>query len=107
VRYTVEGKAVEIALRRVHEEGSAYALISVRDFGPGVPEEALTKLFVPFYRVAEARDRQSGGTGIGLAITDRAVRLHNGSVVARNATNCGLLIEIRLPVTDVNALNLP
>jgi len=101
VRYTGEGNAVEIALRRVHEEGSVYALISVRDFGPGVPEEALTKLFVPFYRVAEARDRQSGGTGIGLAITDRAVRLHGGTVSARNATGGGLLIEIRLPVAGV------
>jgi two-component system sensor histidine kinase CpxA len=64
-------------------------------------------LFLPFYRVAEARDRQSGGTGIGLAITDRAVRLHNGSVIARNAIDGGLLIEIRLPVTGVNALSLP
>jgi two-component system sensor histidine kinase CpxA len=69
-----------------------------------VPEAALAKLFLPFYRVAEARDRQSGGTGIGLAITDRAVRIHSGSVIARNATEGGLLIEIRLPVTGVNAL---
>lgn len=104
VRYTGEGKAVEISLQRVQEDGTSYALITVRDFGPGVPEEALTKLFVPFYRVAEARDRQSGGTGIGLAIANRAVRLHSGSVVARNATGGGLLIEIRLPITQVNAL---
>ena len=103
VRYTLEGTAVEIALRRVQEEGAAYAVITVRDYGPGVPEAALTKLFLPFYRVADARDRQSGGTGIGLAITDRAVRLHSGTVNARNATDGGLLIEIRLPVTGVNA----
>jgi two-component system sensor histidine kinase CpxA len=107
VRYTREGQAVEIALRRVQEGGTSHALISVRDHGPGVPEEALTKLFLPFYRVAEARDRQSGGTGIGLAITDRAVRLHSGSVVARNATDGGLLIEIRLPVRDIIALAFP
>ena len=99
VHYTRESMAVEIALRRVQEEGAAYAVITVRDYGPGVPEAALTKLFLPFYRVAEARDRQSGGTGIGLAITDRAVRLHRGTVNARNATDGGLLIEIRLPVT--------
>jgi two-component system sensor histidine kinase CpxA len=99
VRYTQEGLAVEIALRRVEKEGAVYAVISVRDYGPGVPEAALTKLFLPFYRVAEARDRQSGGTGIGLAITDRAVRLHNGTVIAWNAAGGGLLIEIRLPVT--------
>ncbi len=58
---------------------------------------SLAKLFLPFYRVADARDRQSGGTGIGLAITERAVRLHSGTVNARNATGGGLLIEIRLP----------
>ena len=104
VRYTREGTAVEIALRRVQEEGAAYAVITVRDYGPGVPEAALTKLFLPFYRVADARDRQSGGTGIGLAITDRAVRLHNGTVNARNASDGGLLIEIRLPVAGVNAV---
>jgi two-component system sensor histidine kinase CpxA len=101
VRYTREGTAVEIALRSVQEEGVLYAVITVRDHGPGVPEESLTKLFLPFYRVAEARDRQSGGTGIGLAIADRAVKLHNGTVIARNAADGGLLVEIRLPVTDV------
>jgi two-component system sensor histidine kinase CpxA len=99
VRYTREGMAVEISLRRVHEEGTLYGAITVRDHGPGVPEAALTSLFLPFYRVADARDRQSGGTGIGLAITDRAVRLHGGRVIARNATGGGLLIEIRIPVT--------
>jgi two-component system sensor histidine kinase CpxA len=100
VRYTREGMAVEIALRRFQEQGASQAVISVRDFGPGVPEESLTKLFLPFYRVAEARDRQSGGTGIGLAITDRAVKLHSGTVIARNAADGGLRVEIRLPVTD-------
>jgi signal transduction histidine kinase len=98
VRYTREGTAVEISLRRVQEEGGVSAVITVRDHGPGVPEAALTNLFLPFYRVAEARDRQSGGTGIGLAITDRAVRLHSGRVNARNEVAGGLMIEIRLPV---------
>jgi len=99
VRYTREGTAVEISLREVRREGGEFAAITVRDFGPGVPEAALDKLFLPFYRVADARDRQSGGTGIGLAITDRAVRLHKGMVAARNATDGGLVVEIRLPIT--------
>jgi two-component system sensor histidine kinase CpxA len=100
VRYTRDGMAVEIGLKRLQEHGVMYAEISIRDHGPGVPEAALTNLFLPFYRVAEARDRQSGGTGIGLAITERAVRLHGGTVTARNATGGGLLIEVRLPVTS-------
>ena len=99
VRYTREGTAVEITLRRVLEDGAAYAVITVSDHGPGVPEASLAKLFLPFYRVEDARDRRSGGTGIGLAITDRAVRLHSGTVIARNAPGGGLQIEIRLPAT--------
>ena len=97
VRYTREEKSVEISLRREPEGGREHAVITVRDYGPGVPEAALDKLFLPFYRVAEARDRQSGGTGIGLAITDRSVRLHGGTVSARNVPDGGLQIEIRLP----------
>lgn len=71
--------------------------VSISDYGPGVPDEALDKLFEPFYRVADARDRQSGGTGIGLAIAEQAVRLHGGSIIARNRTEGGLLVEISLP----------
>jgi len=52
------------------------AIIKVRGHGPGVPEALLSELFQPFYRVADARDRQSGGIGLGLAIAERAVRLH-------------------------------
>ncbi len=58
----------------------------------------LARLFDPFYRVAESRDRQSGGMGIGLTITDRAVRWHGGTVQAFNEPDGGLTIEIDLPV---------
>jgi two-component system, OmpR family, sensor histidine kinase CpxA len=97
VGYTAEGTAVEITLRVLGDGDESYAVISVRDHGPGVPEKALADLFRPFYTVTEARDRQSGGTGLGLAITERAVRLHGGSVKAVNALGGGLLVEIRLP----------
>ena len=100
LRYTKDGTTVEIMHRRLEgsdREGDL-AVIETRDHGPGVPEEALGHLFKPFYRVAEDRGRSSGGTGVGLAITDRAVRLHGGSVSARNAPDGGLVVEIRLPV---------
>jgi two-component system sensor histidine kinase CpxA len=72
-------------------------VISVRDRGNGVPEEALEKIFRPFYRAEDARDRQSGGgTGLGLAITERAVRMHGGSISAHNAADGGLSVEMRL-----------
>ncbi|HEX7333525.1 MAG TPA: ATP-binding protein [Pyrinomonadaceae bacterium] len=93
VRYTPEGTAVEVALRK--QNGNA--VIRVRDRGKGVPNEALEKIFRPFYRTEDARDRQSGGgTGLGLAITERAVHMHGGSVHATNAADGGLAIEMRL-----------
>jgi two-component system sensor histidine kinase CpxA len=89
-----ESSVVEVSLAR---EG-ANAIIAVRDHGPGVPEECLEELFRPFFRVAEARDRRSGGVGLGLSITERAVRLHGGTVRALNAEGGGLLVEMRLPL---------
>src|ERR1044071_114019 len=93
VRYTPEGTAVEVALHKQNGD----AVISVRDRGKGVPEEALEKIFRPFYRTEDARDRQSGGgTGLGLAITERAVRMHGGSIEAVNSPDGGLSVEMRL-----------
>ena len=66
--------------------------------GPGVPADALEKLFEPFYRLDEARGRQTGGVGLGLAITERAVRFHGGKVSAHNRAEGGLRVEIRLPL---------
>jgi two-component system sensor histidine kinase CpxA len=103
VRFTPEGTAVEVALRRQNVDGNNYAVISVRDSGQGVPEDSLEKIFQPFYRAEDARDRQSGGgTGLGLAITERAVRMHGGSIRASNAPGGGLLVEMKLalPVGD-------
>ena len=97
IRYTHQGTNVEVSL--VHENKSE-VVIRVRDHGPGVPESALTHIFLPFYRVADDRDRSSGGAGVGLAIVDRTIRLSGGTVHARNAHGGGLEIEIRLPSTS-------
>jgi signal transduction histidine kinase len=95
VRYTREGTTVEVALRKQNGGSNNFAVISVRDRGNGVPQEALEKIFRPFYRAEDARDRQSGGgTGLGLAITERAVRMHGGSVQAANAADGGLSVEM-------------
>ena len=98
VRYTAEGTEVEIALFNEEVKGERQAVISVRDHGAGVPEEAIEEIFRPFYRVEDARDRQTGGTGLGLAIAARAVRLHGGTIKAANASDGGLVVEIRLPI---------
>jgi two-component system sensor histidine kinase CpxA len=95
VHYTEEGSAVEVELSK--DETRAQVRVRVRDHGPGVAEEELKKIFQPFYRTAVARDRQSGGTGIGLAIVERAVRRHGGTVIACNAADGGLIVDIVLP----------
>jgi signal transduction histidine kinase len=101
VRYTTPGTAVEISLSRKEFGGRSWAHIEVRDQGPGVPESELNNIFRPFYRVNDARERQSGGTGVGLAISDRAVRLHGGSLRAYNAPDVGLIMEMQLPLVQV------
>jgi two-component system sensor histidine kinase CpxA len=96
VRFTPEGTAVEVALRKQNGAGDNFAVISVRDRGNGVPAESLEKIFRPFYRTEDARDRQSGGgSGLGLAITERAVRMHGGTVQAANSPEGGLAVEMR------------
>lgn len=94
LHYTAEGTSVVVTLELDRDSN---VVIRVSDQGPGVPEEMLSAIFLPFYRVAEARDRLSGGTGIGLAITARAIALHGGTVTARNRAGGGLEVEIRLP----------
>jgi two-component system sensor histidine kinase CpxA len=94
VRYSPEGAAVEI--ETAHENSSV--VISIRDQGTGVPENDLKRIFEPFYRVAESRDRDTGGEGIGLAITDQVMRTHAGAALARNLHGGGLEVVLRLPL---------
>jgi two-component system sensor histidine kinase CpxA len=73
--------------------------LEVRDFGSGVPEGELEKIFEPFYRVQESRDRGSGGHGLGLSIAANAVQMHGGSIQASNAQDGGLVVSISMPLT--------
>ena len=97
VRYTEKGSFVKVCVECESLSGIPSVRLTVRDYGPGVPEPELKNIFLPFYRVADARDRQSGGTGLGLAIADRVVRLHGGTIRAENVPPNGLRLEIVLP----------
>ncbi len=95
VRYTAPGTAVELSLK--HDKDTA--MLVIRDHGPGVPEAELSRLFEPFYRVTQqARERDTGGYGLGLAITARVISVHQGSVQASNATDGGLQITMTVPL---------
>ncbi len=110
IRYTYKGTKIHL---RLFCENST-AIIDVFDQGPGVAAEHLGKLFEPFYRTDDARSREQGGAGLGLAISAKAIMAHGGSIHAepahldedssgRMATKqtTGLRVIIRLPL-DIN-----
>ncbi|MFN2501085.1 MAG: ATP-binding protein, partial [Pyrinomonadaceae bacterium] len=95
VRYTPERTAVGVSLTAKN----GHAVLKIEDHGGGVPEEELGNLFKPFYRVGEARERKTGGIGLGLAIAERAIKAHKGSITAKNSAS-GLVVVIELDHTE-------
>lgn len=93
VRFTPEGSIVEVTLT----ESPIGIRVIIDDEGPGVPEDALGKLFDPFFQVDASRSHGNGGSGVGLAIARRAVHLHGGSIRAKNRAEGGLRVTVELP----------
>jgi two-component system sensor histidine kinase CpxA len=93
IRYAPPDSTVEVRLER--EEN--WARITVRDYGPGIPEGLRERIFDPFFRADASRDERTGGLGLGLAIARRAVRVHHGDITAANASP-GALLTITLPL---------
>lgn len=100
-KYTAENTAVELSLG-LDDRRADWLMVQVRDHGPGVPEDMLPNLFDPFVRVDDARDRASGGYGLGLAIAKRAIQLHGGEISASNDIEGGLTVRMRLPTDRVH-----
>jgi two-component system OmpR family sensor kinase len=97
VRYSPEDAAVDVLVARA----ASGLEIRIRDRGPGVPPADLDRIFEPFYRVAESRDRDSGGEGIGLAITAQVMKAHGGLGSAANAHGGGLEVLLSLPESAI------
>ena len=94
VKYSHENDELIVRLTKTN----TLFVIEIIDTGVGVPDDDLPKLFEPFYRVAQARDRATGGTGLGMAIAKQAVIAHNGNISAKNNANNGLTVTIELPL---------
>jgi signal transduction histidine kinase len=94
IRYSPDRSSIQVSL--AEENGNA--VIVIRDHGPGVPNDTLTRIFDPFFRVEESRSNTNGaGSGLGLSIAKRAVQAHHGCISAENA-GPGLRVRIVIPL---------
>ncbi len=93
VRY---GGKAEVSLTQ--EPG--FALITVADKGPGLPEDQLEAVFEPFERLEASRNRETGGVGLGLAIARTIIQAHGGTIQLQNRTGGGLNAIVRLPIGE-------
>jgi two-component system OmpR family sensor kinase len=92
--HTPEGTPIEIGL----EATEAWAIVAVRDHGPGLPPGDPNAVFERFWRDSDSRGRDDGGAGLGLAIVAALVAAHGGTVDASNPTGGGALFTVRLPL---------
>jgi two-component system sensor histidine kinase CpxA len=92
------GNISKVRVAGAGEATGRWACVEVNDQGPGIPETELTRIFRPFYRVDYARSSATGGFGVGLAITERAVRLHGGRIRASNRPSGGASIVLLFPL---------
>jgi signal transduction histidine kinase len=76
----------------------AIACFVVSDNGPGIPAEAVPRLFERFFRVDSSRGRTTGGTGLGLAISKAIIDAHHGTITVQSQPNQGTEFTVRLPV---------
>jgi signal transduction histidine kinase len=93
--YSGEGGQVEVVVSQTDNGGGAF--VTVRDNGPGVPQDKMQLIFEPFYRVDDSRGTTTGGMGLGLAIANNAMRAHGGGIIARNVEPHGLEIMLAIP----------
>jgi two-component system phosphate regulon sensor histidine kinase PhoR len=95
LKYGASGKRVEISLRQEDSD----ALLTVRDFGPGIAPEHLPRLTERFYRVSVVQSREQGGTGLGLAIVKHIVARHRARLSIESDLGKGALFSVRIPLS--------
>jgi signal transduction histidine kinase len=87
------GGGAEVALRAEDEQ----IVVTIMDNGPGIPEAEMDRVFAPFYRLETSRNRDTGGTGLGLSVARSAIRAHGGDIALTNRSEGGLCVTVVVP----------
>jgi signal transduction histidine kinase len=87
-----EGKRIDAS---IHQEGE-YVVVRIRDYGPGIPEDEIPLVKHKFYKGSS----KARGSGIGLAVCEEIVQMHDGSLTLENAKGGGTLVTVSLPITQ-------
>jgi heavy metal sensor kinase len=100
VKYSPSGSTIRVSLRLVGGDSRRpqFVELAIEDQGPGIPEGAQQRVFDRFYRLDEARSRDSGGFGLGLPIAKWAVEAHGGTINVKNSVPAGAIFYIKLPI---------
>ena len=91
----------QVIVEAYQKEKQVY--LSVEDTGSGIPEELKERVFEPFFRVDKSRSRELGGVGLGLALVNEIVRVHDGSIAIRPNQSGGTIIEVQFAVNRTTA----
>jgi signal transduction histidine kinase len=97
IRFSPPNTNIDVSLKINADSPKSSILISVRDHGPGVPEESLQAIFQPFVQLANNEPSGESHNGLGLAIASEAIRMHGGAITAINLPEGGLEVRVKLP----------
>jgi two-component system, OmpR family, phosphate regulon sensor histidine kinase PhoR len=103
LKYGASGKRVEVTLAREGSGANPEAVVTVRDFGPGIASEHLPRLTERFYRVDAETSRAEGGTGLGLAIVKHILSRHRGRLAVDSDLGKGATFVARIPLSTASA----
>lgn len=100
VRYNERGQAIEVNVSQIGD----MAEVAVRDYGIGISEQDLPRVFERFFRADKARSREKGGTGLGLAISKQIIEEHDGRMEVESALGEGTIIRVYLPLAPTRGM---
>ncbi len=98
IKYTSLKDTGEKKVKVSISKSDSHAIIKVSDTGPGMPQEALNRIFDRFYRVDKGRSRKMGGSGLGLSIVKTIVDRHNGEISVESELGVGTTFTVKLPI---------